>query len=154
MKHPISAALVVCVFALAQCGDDPVDTARQQEQARRDSLERVQAQRQSELATVTEPDAEAPATQTVDLTSIRYSDTGGFAVQVGSWRSETKAERLVQVWKSRGFDAAFMEEYGNRDTGDVWFRVRLGRIASRAQADGLSMHVRNRYKVQSWVATY
>lgn len=155
MKYPNLAALVVCLMALTQCGDDSVDTARSQEQAKRDSLERVQAERQATLAAEATPESVSePERGPFDLAAVRYDADGRFAVQVGSWRSETKADSLSSIWKSRGFDTAFVEEYGNRTTGDVWFRVRLGRISSRAHADGLAQHVRNRYKVQSWVATY
>lgn len=155
MKHPILAALVVSAFALSQCGDDSVDTARLQEQAKRDSLERVQAERQAALATEAAPVVEPPEPiAPFDLTTVGYDSTGRFAVQVGSWRSRAKADSLVSVWSGRGFDRAFVEEYGNRETGDVWFRVRLGRMDARTQADGLAQHVRNRYKDTSWVASY
>lgn len=159
MRRTIQLLFIVAIgTSVVACGPTE-EELRQQEQARRDSLERVQAMRQAEIA-----DAEATAngganeqaeaeaeSASLDITTLRFSDDGAFSVQVGSWRSETKADELANIWKTRGFNAAFVEKYGTDANGDVWFRVRLGRLASRSNADALASHVKSKYGVMAWV---
>lgn len=143
--------LIMTLLVIASCGNED-ETALRQEQARRDSLEAVQAARNSQAGR--EAAAAAESSDSFDLSSVTYTTTGTFTVQVGAWRSEEKANQLAEVWKNRGFSQAYVERVGTPETGDVWFRVRLGRTASRTQADGMSAHVNSRYGVSSWVADY
>lgn len=85
--------------------------------------------------------------------TFEFKESGRFAVQVGSWRSETKAASLVEVWKKRGYSSAYMESYGNESTGDVWFRVRLGRMATRSDADALVNQLKQNHGLSAWVDT-
>jgi cell division septation protein DedD len=82
-----------------------------------------------------------------------FSDSGRFVVQVGSWRSKTKAEELANVWKSRGYTNAYIEPFGNESIGDVWFRVRLGRMPSESDADALVRLIQDRHGLVAWVDT-
>lgn len=159
MRRTIQLLFIVAIGAtFVACGPTE-EELRQQEQARRDSLERVQAMRQAQLAEAeavandgSESNTEAEAeSSNLDITTLRFSDNGAFSVQVGSWRSESKASQLAETWKTRGFNAAFVEKYGTDATGDVWFRVRLGRLASRSNANALASHVKSKYGVMAWV---
>jgi len=157
MRRTIQLLFIVTIGAsVIACGPSE-DELRQQEQARRDSLERVQAIRQAQIAeaeAVSNGGAEAETrneSTNLDISTLRFVDTGAFSVQVGSWRSETKAEQLASVWKTRGFSASFVEKYGSDASGDVWFRVRLGRLTSLSNADALASHVKSKYGVMAWV---
>ncbi len=159
MRCTIQLLFIVAIGAsVVACGPSE-EELRQQEQARRDSLERVQALRQAQIAEAevaanggNEADSgKKVASSNLDITTLRFSDDGAFSVQVGSWRSEIKANQLADTWKTRGFNAAFVEKYGTDATGDVWFRVRLGRLSSRSNADALVSHVKSKYGVMAWV---
>ncbi len=159
MRHTIQLLFIVAIGAsVVACGQSE-EEIRQQEQARRDSLEQAQAMRQAQIAEAeatanggSEAETEAEMkSSNLDITTLRFSDDGAFSVQVGSWRSETKAGELAETWKTRGFNAAYVEKFGTDTTGDVWFRVRLGRMASRSSADALASHVKSKYGVMAWV---
>lgn len=158
MRRTIQLLFIMAIGAsVVACGPSE-DELRQQEQARRDSLERVQAMRQAQAAEAgvtanggTEGADNVSDESALDVTTLRFTDDGTFSVQVGSWRSETKADQLADTWKSRGFNAAFVEKYGTDETGDVWFRVRLGHMSSRSQADALASHVKTKYGAMAWV---
>lgn len=126
------------------CGPSEADLQRE-DQARRDSLAQALAQR--------EAGTDSTGVDPVSDMTFSFNDSGRFVVQVGSWRSETKATSLSEIWKNRGYSQAYIESYGNESTGDVWFRVRLGRMASRAQADALVRQIQERHGLTAWVDT-
>ena len=144
---------LLAIFALQACGSedepelptpDPVTQQeteemyqQQLEEMRRDSIEQARA------------DSVAKAEE---RRQFDYSDTGEFVVQVGSWRSESKAERIAGEWKEKGFDYVNVEEYGKPERGDVWFRVRLGQFDSHTMADRLRRVLAEDYSAESWVA--
>jgi cell division septation protein DedD len=151
MRRSLTALLFVgsSLFALS-CGTSEEDL-QNQSQARRDSLAQALAQREAGTdSTATEASSSASNNSQV---TADFDPSGRFVVQVGSWRSETKASDLVDVWKQRGYDSAYMESYGNESTGDVWFRVRLGNMASRPEADALVNQLKQRHGLSAWVDT-
>jgi cell division septation protein DedD len=147
MRRLLSALFVIgATMTLLSCGPSDADI-QNEAQARRDSLAQVLAQR--EMA--------ADSTQSTPGSEMQqefdFSDSGRFVVQVGSWRSKTKAEELVNVWKSRGYTNAYIEPFGNESIGDVWFRVRLGRMPSESDADALVRLIQDRHGLVAWVDT-
>ena len=109
----------------------------QMEQMRQDSIEQV---RQDSIA-----EAEArPA--------FEHSDTGTFAVQVQSWRSRDKAESQVAIWRERGFENAFITEYGDPDTGNLWYRVRIGRYETEETAENVRRVIMEEHQADSWIS--
>jgi hypothetical protein len=147
MRRSLSTFFAVsATLTLLSCGPSEADQ-QQEAQARRDSLAQVLAQRES-VADSTQSTTETEMQQEFD-----FSDSGRFVVQVGSWRSETKAEELAGVWKRRGYPNAFTESFGNESTGDVWFRVRLGRMPSSSDADALVRLIKDRHGLVAWVDT-
>ena len=147
MGRLLSTLFVVGItMALASCG--PSEAELEKEAAvRRDSLAQALAQREAEA------DSTQSTTETEMQQEFDFSDSGRFVVQVGSWRSETKAEELAGVWKRRGYPNAFTESFGNESTGDVWFRVRLGRMPSSSDADALVRLIKDRHGLVAWVDT-
>lgn len=146
-------AALLGMFVLHACGNDdepelpspdPVTQQeteemyqQQLEEMRRDSIEQARA----------DSIAKAEERQQFD-----YSETGEYLVQVGSWRSESKAERIADEWKDKGFEYVTVEEYGNPDTGDVWFRVRIGQFDTREMADRLRRVLAEDHSAESWIA--
>jgi cell division septation protein DedD len=147
MGRLLSALFVVCTtMVLVSCGPSD-DEIQKEAQVRRDSLAQALAQREMAVDS-TQSTASSEIPQEFD-----FSDSGRFVVQVGSWRSETKAEELAGVWKRRGYANAFTESFGNESTGDVWFRVRLGRMPSSSDADALVRLIQDRHGLVAWVDT-
>lgn len=124
---------------------DSIEQAREDsiEQAREDSIEQA---RQDSIA-----EAEEEEERKEDL--ISNSDEGAFAVQIQAWRSDWKAEEELEKWQDEGFEHAFMSEEGNEDTGDIWYRVILGRFGDMESAKEFQEYVSEEYEdVDSWVS--
>lgn len=111
----------------------------QLEQMRLDSLEQV---RQDSIE-----EAEAKP-------NIVYSETGHFVVQIEAWRSESKAERQANTWKNKGYENVFITQLGSIESGDLWYRVRIGRFDTRDMARNLQQQLQEDYGLESWVANY
>lgn len=143
---------VLGVFVIQACGPSESEL-QEREQARLDSLERVRVEqtRLDSIATVQrifEEERRAAAERQI----FNYTSDGSYTVQVGSWRSQTKANEMADEWKSRGFENAYTTQYGKEETGDIWFRVRLGRLATEEDAIRLQNVVTEDYDVQAWVS--
>jgi len=151
-------AVVAMMLVVQACGPSEQEL-QQQEQARLDSLERVRVMqleqaRADSLAMVrleNEQD-EAEEEEAADVMEVVFEPNGAFAVQVGSWRSETMADSQAELWKERGYSNAYTVQYGDEETGDVWFRVRLGRVADREMAELLQREVMDEHGAESWIS--
>lgn len=84
---------------------------------------------------------------------VEYNDEGRFAVQVEAWRSEVKAQNRVLFWKDQGFAHATFAREGNESTGNIWFRVYLGRFANFADAREFKAIFTDRYDHEIWITT-
>jgi septal ring-binding cell division protein DamX len=69
----------------------------------------------------------SPPSETAALPKAR----GGFTVEANPTRSRSEAEELLVALRKRGYDAALVEV---RRDGDIWYRLRVGRYATAAQA--------------------
>jgi hypothetical protein len=58
----------------------------------------------------------------------------------------------VQKWVDRGYEKAYVVKYGNEETGDVWFRVRLGHLATKDMANKLKDKLQREYNEPSWIS--
>lgn len=145
---------LAAIIAVQACGPSE-EELQQREQARLDSLNQVRVQqmeqaRMDSLSAV-QRQQEEEARAAAELRTINYVSDGAFSVQVGSWRSETKANEHVAMWKSRGFENAYSVKFGNEATGNVWFRVRLGNVASVAEAEKLMLVLMEDHQTESWI---
>jgi len=148
MRRSLSALFALgATITFLSCGSSETEL-QSDTQARQDSLAQALAQREAGADT-TQSSTEIPL-----QTTFQFGDSGRYVVQVGSWRSETKAGDLAEVWKTRGYPQTFVESYGNETTGDVWFRVRLGRMPSRSDADALVKLIQERHGLVAWVDTF
>lgn len=146
---------VLAISMLNACGPSE-EEIQQREQARQDSLERVkqqrlEQQRQDSIEQARQDSIEA-AKKERERNRIEYDSNGAFAVQVEAWRSKDKAEAQVQKWVDRGYENAFVVKMGNEETGDVWFRVRLGQVATKDMAAKLQDKLMRNHDEKSWIS--
>lgn len=145
----------ISISLLNACGPSE-EEKRQQELARQDSLERVRQQRlqQQRLDSIAQArqDSIAAVKKKEERRQISFNTTGDFALQVEAWRSEEKAQSRVNTWKERGFGNAYVVKYGNEDTGNIWFRIRLGRTDTKDKAQQLGNDLSEEYNTSYWIS--
>lgn len=155
MKQVVTFFIVslVSISLLNACGPSE-EEIQQREQARQDSLEQVrqqqlQQQRQDSIQQARQDSIEA-AQREKERNRIEFDSDGAFSVQVEAWRSREKAQAQVQKWKDRDYENAYVVKTGNEDTGDIWFRIRLGRVATQEMAEKLEAKLQRNHDAQSW----
>lgn len=126
-----------------QARQDSIEQARQDsiEQARLDSIEQA---RQDSIAAAEEEERKR--------NEITFDENGHLSVQVEAWRSEVKAEEQLSKWKDRGYENAFVTKHGKEETGDIWFRVQLGKFSSKEMAEKFQEVLREDYDAKSWIS--
>ena len=154
------AALTSLTF-LTQCGPSEQEK-REMEQARQDSIEAAQAdsiaqaerqakmERQQELERQRKEEQERKERE---ARRIEYDENGNFTVQTEAWRSLDQAQKKLTVWKERGAEQAFIVKHGNEATGDIWFRVRLGKYATQQMAEKHAKLVMTDFNTKTWITT-
>ncbi len=147
---------IALIGLMSACGPSE-EELQQREQARQDSLEQVRKDsiaqaRQDSIEQARQDSIAAAEKQKQERETIAFTDDGPFAVQVGAWRSEGKAESQAAVWRDRGFEEAYVVRIGDESTGDIWFRVRLGRVASLEMAENLEEKLMDEYGEDAWIS--
>lgn len=147
----------IAISLLNACGPSEEEKQRQ-EQARQDSLEQVRQQqlaqqRQDSIEQARQDSIEAAKKREKERNRIEFASDGAFSVQVEAWRSKDKAEAQVQKWVDRGYENAYVVKHGNEDTGNVWFRVRLGHLATSDMAQKLKDKIQREYNEPSWISS-
>lgn len=149
-------ASILAATLFAGCGPSEEELRQQElerQQAERDSLEQVyEAQMQQMVQDSIAQAEQARNAEEERQSQIVFSNDGDYAVQVQSWRSEEKANQELSMWKERGFENAFVVQFGSEETGDVWYRVRIGRVENREMAESLQDNLSNEYDTQSWIS--
>lgn len=156
MRHLLifSVIAITSISLLSACGPSEEELQRQ-EQARQDSLEQVrqrqlQQQRMDSIAQARQ-DSINTAEQQKQRRQMSFNTTGAFSLQVEAWRSQEKAQAQVDKWKERGFENAYVVKYGQEETGNIWFRVRLGKTDSKEQAEQLGSNLNEEYGSDYWI---
>ncbi len=149
----ITSALAISM--LQACGPSE-EEIQEREQARQDSLEQV---RQDSLEQVRQDSMEEARQDSIEQAKkeeernrIDYNEDGKYAVQVESWRSEVKAGQRAEKWVDRGYENAHAIKLGDEDTGDVWFRVRIGRVDSEEMAEKLEDKLMREHDAEAWTS--
>ena len=150
------------------CGPDEDELrlqAEAEEQARQDSLEQIRQAEEEQLRqesieqarqdsiALAEQQAEELAREREEAMRIQFAEDGSFTVQVQAWRSEEKAEEHAQEWRDRGYEHVYIEQFGNAEVGDIWFRVRLGNVQTHDIARRLQEQLKQQYDADSWVGS-
>ncbi|MDZ7716235.1 MAG: SPOR domain-containing protein [Balneolaceae bacterium] len=141
---------------MSACGPSEEELQRR-EQARQDSLEQVrqqqiEQQRLDSIAQARQDSIDAAEKKQEQRTQIEFDENGSFTVQTEAWRSEVKAKRQAEKWRERGYEQAYVVKYGNEETGDIWFRVRLGKFATKAMAEKFQTVLSEDYNANSWIS--
>ena len=167
MKHGIALLVISAIgFGMLNgCGSNE-EQQRQAEQARQDSLREVREQRMAQqrkdslarakadsLEKQQANDSSDRQSQQEKRMDVSFDQDGSYAIQVEAWRSERKAQSQVDKWVNRGFENAFVVQYGNEQSGDIWYRVRLGRLSSQQSAKQLQNRIEDNYGASSWIST-
>lgn len=160
-------AFATLAIALMQaCGKQKMQNKAAQStvsQTRQDSLARAQAEKDAkkaeEMMQQKQPQpaktTQTPKQQTpppADTAQVNFDSQGKYAIQVGSWRSVDFAAKRKDIWKKRGFNDAYVVKFGSDSTGNVWFRVRLGRLNTKEMAQKEQEVLKQKYNVKSWVS--
>lgn len=129
----------------------------QDQQAVQDSLEQayeaeMEQMRQDSIARVREDSLAVAQAREQREERIEYSQNGQFVVQIEAWRSEEKARQQANEWRNRGYNQAYVVSYGDEETGDVWYRVRIGQFNSRDMAVRLQNKLDEEHNAVSWVS--
>ncbi len=152
----IGLSISIGFMAIQGCGPSQ-EEIRAKEKAKQDSLARVEAQRQAQLEAERQAQLEAERLAAIEAEKekrrIEFDANGKYTVQVEASRARETAEKQIPMWKKRGYPDAFVVQHGDESTGDVWFRVRLGRFATRQMADKAAGLVMEDYKRKTWVTT-
>jgi septal ring-binding cell division protein DamX len=148
--------VVIALTILHGCGPSD-EELREQERARQqavqDSLQLVyEAQMQEMRQDSVEQARLADAAEAEARTQIEYVADGPYTLQIESWRSKEKADARAQSWKDRGYENTYVREFGSEDTGNLWYRVRIGRFASSDHANNLKEQLSEEYETESWVS--
>ena len=157
MKQWIMFVLLsgMSIMMMNACGPSEEELERQR-QARLDSLREVQRQdsieqaRQDSLRRA-QARADSIAQAKAEEAEIEYDSDGNIAVQVESWRGVCKAEDRISTWTERGFDNAYVVRHGKAETGNIWFRIRLGRFSAPDEANQLANKLKDEYSTDIWI---
>lgn len=156
----LTSFTLLCLFTVLLFSCNNKKEEQQRQQARQDSIalarqqqRQVEQQRMDSLAAVRADSIAAANKEPVfNPDEAGMSAEGHYAVQVGAWRSKTKAQELAEAWAPKGFENAFVVQYGNEETGNVWFRVRLGRFTNKEQAQLLQSWLTENFQTKSWIS--
>lgn len=149
--------LLLSIALLQACAPEEPEVEQSQE-AIEDSLEQVyeaeiEQMRQDSIDQAREDSLAALREQDTQETQIEYSDSGNYVVQIEAWRSQLKAQQQAEQWINRGYEQAYLVSYGDEDTGDVWYRVRIGQFETREMAERLQDKVEEDYGTATWIST-
>lgn len=154
-RRSFPAILPLFAIALASCQPaerSSSDTATEMviEPAAQDSADVRAFEEQARLETARRDSIR----EALERTKIVYDETGTFVVQLSAWRSMAVAESHVEMWKRKGFNSSYMATSGDDSTGDVWYRVRIGRFADREMAERVRGILAAEHAAESWIGTW
>ncbi|MFD2530923.1 SPOR domain-containing protein [Gracilimonas halophila] len=155
MKN-ISIYTLLLAFTLIMiqgCGPSE-EERRAAEQARLDSLRQVEQQRIAELMQAREDSLArvAQQEQMEEEDSTQFAEDGEYAVQVGAFRSEGEANEYKNRLSDRDYPHVYVVKVGEEETGDIWFRLRVGFFASKAEAEEFGADLGNELNTGYWVS--
>ncbi|MEX0721055.1 MAG: SPOR domain-containing protein [Balneolaceae bacterium] len=147
--------LAITLVAIQACGPSE-EERKAAEEARLDSLRQVEQQRLAALTEAREDSltlvAEEERIMEEEANSINFVDGGDFAVQVGAWRSEEKANSFLNRWSDRDYSSVYVVEVGDSKSGNVWYRVRIGFFGSKQDAENLGIELAEEINSGYWVS--
>jgi cell division septation protein DedD len=101
---------------------------------------------------ITPPPVEKPAKTSapkMTATSLPPTGTGNFAIQVSSWETQAKANEEAAKMTAAGYPAYVTE---GTVEGETWYRVRVGRYATMADAQSALRQLSQVTETEPWIA--
>lgn len=145
------------LISIQGCGPSE-EEKRAAEQARLDSLRQVEQQRIEQLMQAREDSLARVAEQQAmeedkeqDISS-NFAENGEYAVQVGAFRSESQANSYRDKLKTRNYPSVYTVKVGDEETGDIWFRLRVGFFANKADAESFGAKLGKELNTGYWVS--
>jgi hypothetical protein len=92
--------------------------------------------------------AAAPLATSVVAPDPVPASQGGLAIQVGAFAESGSAERLAESLRAQGFSVYLSPGTG---AGDARWRVRVGPLASRDEAERVAARLKRDQKLPTWV---
>jgi septal ring-binding cell division protein DamX len=165
-KTGLYTILGLIIIGLFQACGESEEERMARERARLDSLRAVQQAEIDRLMQARQDSIDAASGLTGDqndvnnedesgMTSygdVMFDENGDYIVQVGAWRSEEKADGFAKEWAGRGYENAYTVRVGDEETGDVWFRVRIGFLSSREDAEKLGQQLQSEFGTPFWTS--
>ncbi|HBQ59369.1 MAG TPA: SPOR domain-containing protein [Balneolaceae bacterium] len=149
--YTLFLALIIVVQA---CGPSE-EERRAAEQARLDSLRQVEEQRIAQMMEAREDSiARAEERQQIaeEEAKPQFAEDGTYAVQVGAFRSETSAQNYKEELTGREYPHVYIVKVGEEETGNIWFRLRVGFFAEKAEAEELGKELGTELNTGYWVS--
>ncbi len=146
--------LAMVLVSIQACGPSE-EERRAAEQARLDSLRQVEEQRIAKMMQAREDSiaqAQAQQEQMEEETGPQFAEGGTYAVQVGAFRSEEEANEYKNMLKGRDYPHVYTVKIGNEETGDIWFRLRVGFFADKAEAEKFGSELGRELNTGYWVS--
>ena len=145
----------VMLVSLAACGESEAEKQARL-QAYQDSLRTAEQAKVAAMMAQMEQDSIAAAENEIaeeqEQPATGLVETGSYVVQVGAWRSEEKAQNLVDKWADRNYPSAYVVKIGKEETGDVWFRVRVGFFETKEAAETFGTELATEINTGYWVS--
>ena len=82
--------------------------------------------------------------------TVTMTEEGNYTVQVSSWRSSANARRDAERYKAQGFDA-YVQTADIPSKGGTWHRVRVGRFATKEEAEQLTQELQGMLEAGYWI---
>ncbi len=157
----VKLLFVALGFGLLQACGESEEERRAREQARMDSLMKAQQQEVAEQLAEAETESTADTTTSEEMQEeemesssegYEFAENGQYAVQVGAFRSEEKANGFIQKWSDRNYPNAYTVKIGEEEYGDIWFRVRVGYFDTKEDAAKLGEELAKEINSGYWVS--
>jgi cell division protein FtsN len=137
-------SLIVCsalILIISGCGKkEPAPTPQPQAEAPKPAPAAAPA-------VETPAPAPAPAQAAKPARKVK-APPGEYTVQVASWETKDEAEKLVEFFKGKGFEARLEE--ADLSSGR-WYRVRIGHYDNYSSASEAANQIEEKYKSQVWL---
>ncbi len=149
--------LAVTFMTFTACGESEAEKQARM-QAKLDSARIAEQQKIADMMAAYEDSVNAANPEGMEEmeedTSMNssISESGSYVVQVGAWRSEDKAQSFVDMWSDRNYPSSYVVKTGNEETGDIWFRVRVGNFETRDAAQEFGTNLAAEINTGFWVA--
>lgn len=150
----IYTLFLALIIAVQACGPSE-EERRAAEQARLDSLRQVEEQRIAEMMQAREDSiAQAEEEERIaeEEAKPQFAEDGTYAVQVGAFRSEESANDYKADLTDREFPHVYIVKFGEEETGDIWFRLRVGFFAEKEEAEELGKELGEELNTGYWVS--